>query len=327
MTKKHLFAMSAVLLALASCKRDLQSDLTPTPVASSVQTEYRTGELKSTRTDGTDALTATTTLEAETAVLSGAKVASNQAGYTGTGFVDYINATGDYIEWTVNAPAAGSFLLQFRYANGGTTNRPLKLQVNGAVVAASLSFSPTGGWTKWTLSSSSANLIAGANKIRLTTIGSNGPNVDHLVNSATTTTTFTTQQQEVLTLINQRRAAGCYCGSTFYPKVAPLKLDSRLNTAATLHAQDMATNNYFSHTGRDGSQPWDRISRQGYSWSYAGENIAAGYSTSSAVVEGWINSPGHCANIMSPNFTDLGVGYSTGGTYRYYWVTNFARPR
>jgi hypothetical protein len=127
-----------------------------------------------------------TTFEAEKAVLKGAVAASNQPGYTGTGFAHYVNASGDYIEWTVNTPAAGLFLLKFRYANGGTTNRPLKLQVNTTIVAAKLAFSSTGGWATWSLSSSAVNLIAGANKIRLTTIGSNGPNVDNLNYGSTT---------------------------------------------------------------------------------------------------------------------------------------------
>ncbi len=124
------------------------------------------------------------TYEAEQAVLSGAMVATNRPGYTGSGFADYINATGDYVEWTVNAADAGSFSLQFRYANGGTSNRPLKLQVNGTTVAASLAFSPTGGWSNWSVSSADANLIAGANKIRLTAIGSSGPNIDNLTYSS-----------------------------------------------------------------------------------------------------------------------------------------------
>jgi hypothetical protein len=123
---------------------------------------------------------AQTTYEAEQALLSGAVVISNQPGYTGSGFADYVNNSGAYIEWTVNAAAAGSFLLQFRYANGGTANRPLQLKVNGTIVASGQAFSPSGGWATWTLSSSAANLISGANKIRLTTIGYNGPNVDNL---------------------------------------------------------------------------------------------------------------------------------------------------
>jgi uncharacterized protein YkwD len=159
---------------------------------------------------------------------------------------------------------------------------------------------------------------AGANE-RTTAL----PSLD-VAQSATATTT---QQQDVLTLINQKRTAGCNCGTTYYPPARPLTLDNRLNSAADAHATDMTTHNFFSHTGSDGSQPWDRMTRAGYSWSYAGENIGAGYSTASAAVQGWINSPGHCANIMNPNFTNLGVGYSTGGTYRYYWVTDFAKPR
>jgi uncharacterized protein YkwD len=145
--------------------------------------------------------------------------------------------------------------------------------------------------------------------------------------SITIATATTTQQQSVLTLMNQKRASGCNCGTKWYPKVAPLTLNDKLNKAANVHATDMATKNFFSHTGSDGSQPWTRITQQGYYWSYAGENIAAGYSTTSAVVQGWINSPGHCANIMNPNFTNLGVGYATGGSYRYYWVADFAKPR
>jgi hypothetical protein len=107
-------------------------------------------------------------------------VATSQTGYTGTGYADYINASGDFIEWTLNTAAAGSFSLQFRYANGATTNRPLQLKVNGTTVAASLAFSPTGGNGIWAVSSATANLIGGTNKIRLTTIGSNGPNIDNL---------------------------------------------------------------------------------------------------------------------------------------------------
>jgi hypothetical protein len=120
------------------------------------------------------------TLQAEGAALSGPVVTANQAGYTGTGFADYVNATGDYIEWTVNAATPGSFSLQFRYANGGSTNRPLQLRVNETVVAASLAFAPTGGWTTWSLSSATVNLISGPNKVRLTSIGANGPNLDNL---------------------------------------------------------------------------------------------------------------------------------------------------
>lgn len=125
--------------------------------------------------------TATSTLyQAENAVLFGAVVSTIHAGYTGTGFVDYINPTGDYIEWTVSVPAAGSYTLDFRYGNGGTTNRPLALSVNQTVVNGSLAFPSTGTWTNWTISSAPVSLNAGTNLIRLTATGSSGANIDSL---------------------------------------------------------------------------------------------------------------------------------------------------
>ncbi len=121
------------------------------------------------------------TLEAENAVLQGAFVATSQTGYTGAGFADYANATGDYIQWTVTANTAGSAYLKFRYANGGTTNRPLELRVNGAVVSGpGLPFAPSGGWSTWVNQTVTVGLNAGSNTIRLSTIGTHGPNVDHL---------------------------------------------------------------------------------------------------------------------------------------------------
>ncbi len=139
----------------------------------------------------------------------------------------------------------------------------------------------------------------------------------------------TTQQQEVLTYINQARSQPCRCGTTTYPAVPALTLDAQLNTASDKFAVDLATYNYFSHTGRDGSQPWDRMTREGYIWRAAGENIAAGYATTRAVVNGWLASPGHCRNIMSANFKNVGVGYgySASSTYKQYWVTDFGTKR
>ena len=139
----------------------------------------------------------------------------------------------------------------------------------------------------------------------------------------------TTQQQEILTYINQARSRPCQCGTTTYPAVPALTLDSRLNTASDKFALDLATYNYFSHTGRDGSLPWDRMTREGYIWRAAGENIAAGYTTTRSVVDGWLRSEGHCKNIMSANFKNVGVGYaySASSTYKHYWVTDFGTLR
>ncbi|MBO0931553.1 CAP domain-containing protein [Fibrella aquatilis] len=136
-------------------------------------------------------------------------------------------------------------------------------------------------------------------------------------------------QQEILTYLNAARSKSCLCGSTTYPAVPALALNTKLTTASDKFALDLATYNYFSHTGRDGSQPWDRMTREGYVWRAAGENIAAGYPTARAVVDGWLKSPGHCANIMSANFKEVGVGYAytTTSTYKHYWVTDFGTQR
>jgi len=143
--------------------------------------------------------------------------------------------------------------------------------------------------------------------------------------SVAATAAFTPVQEEILLYVNQARSKPRQCGSTTCPAVAPLVLNDQLNAAAQKYATDMATYNYFSHTGRDGSKPWDRMKREGCTWRYAGENIAAGYTTARAVVDGWLRSPGHCANLMGKNFNELGVGYAYGAlsTYKHYWVQDF----
>jgi hypothetical protein len=135
-----------------------------------------------TRANGTATSTSNTVkiVQAENATFSGAIVNTNQTGYNGTGFIDFVNNSGDYLEWTVNVPTAGTYDLSFRYALP-TGGRPLELKVNGTVKIASLDFPATGLWTTWENLSTSQQLIAGNNTIRLTTIGSNGGNFDELV--------------------------------------------------------------------------------------------------------------------------------------------------
>jgi uncharacterized protein YkwD len=142
------------------------------------------------------------------------------------------------------------------------------------------------------------------------------------------TSTLAAYQQEVLDLTNQARAAGATCGGVRYAPVGPVTAEPRLARAAVAHAVSMAGEDYFSHTGSDGSSAGDRISAQGYRWRTWGENIAAGYPTPSAVVRGWLASAGHCRNLMNGAFTQLGVGYGTdaGSTYGSYWVQVFASP-
>ncbi|MEO1559704.1 MAG: CAP domain-containing protein, partial [Cyanobacteria bacterium J06632_19] len=109
----------------------------------------------------------------------------------------------------------------------------------------------------------------------------------------------------------------------------PLTLNGDLSESAQLHSEDMAVNDFFSHTGSNGTRVSDRTKSAGYELSYVGQNIAAGYITAEEVVRGWINSPPHSENLLNPNFQEIGVGYynlanDTGIiNYNNYWAQDF----
>lgn len=134
---------------------------------------------------------------------------------------------------------------------------------------------------------------------------------------------------DVLTLVNQVRARGATCGGEAMPAVGSLRMNAPLRTAARNHAIDMATHDYFDHDSQDGTTAFERMTSAGYGWSTAGENIAAGSGTAQGVMDQWMNSPGHCKNIMSGAFVDIGIGYrmQAGSAYTHYWVQDFGSPR
>ncbi|WP_165795232.1 CAP domain-containing protein [Deinococcus koreensis] len=137
------------------------------------------------------------------------------------------------------------------------------------------------------------------------------------------TTPSGTFAQRVLALTNAARAQARTCGTASYAATTPLAYNAALEKAAQAHAADMAAKNYFSHTSQDGRSFSQRITAAGYSWTRIAENIAAGQTTPDSVVAGWLQSPGHCANIMNPALRELGVGYAQGGSYGHYWVQDF----
>jgi uncharacterized protein YkwD len=119
----------------------------------------------------------------------------------------------------------------------------------------------------------------------------------------------------VLAATNAERAkAGC----------SALRMDDRLRTAARLHSEDMVNSGYFSHTSPDGSGPGERLRAVGYptdrGWA---ENIARGYRTVESVMDGWMNSDGHRANILNCKMQALGVGVARAGNGRLTWTQNF----
>jgi uncharacterized protein YkwD len=131
----------------------------------------------------------------------------------------------------------------------------------------------------------------------------------------------------VVDLVNDARSKSRRCGSEKFAAALPLSPSSQLTDAAEAHARDMARRNYFEHRGRDGREPRDRVLRSGYRFRLTGENIAYGPESAEEVVAGWLDSPGHCANLMDPRFEHIGVGVATGKKRgRIYWVQTFGAP-
>jgi uncharacterized protein YkwD len=127
-------------------------------------------------------------------------------------------------------------------------------------------------------------------------------------------------EQQVVTLVNQERArVGCHA----------LSVNPILVTVARDHSKDMAVNNYFDHNSPDGRTPFQRMSDAGYKYSTAAENIAAGQTTAAAVMDAWMNSAGHRANILNCDLQQLGVGRydRQGSKYGVYWTQDFGTPR
>lgn len=113
----------------------------------------------------------------------------------------------------------------------------------------------------------------------------------------------TTTTAQVVALANKERgAAGC----------GPLKEDAQLTDAAQRHSDDMAARDFFEHTNPDGAGPGQRVTDAGYHWSTYGENIARGQQTPASLMESWMNSPGHRANILNCDFKDIGIGIHQG---------------
>lgn len=133
---------------------------------------------------------------------------------------------------------------------------------------------------------------------------------------------------QVLRLVNEARSQPRRCGDRSFGAAGPLQLDAQLGEAAARHAAEMARHSYMAHEGRDGSSPDQRITRTGYRWRSVGENVAAGQPSAAEVVRDWVASPVHCANLMNPGFTEMGIAYAVnnGSESGIYWTQTFGRP-
>ncbi len=133
-------------------------------------------------------------------------------------------------------------------------------------------------------------------------------------------------QDEVNTARSEARTCGKYGD---FPAASAITWDDVLRQAADGHSQDMAKVNFFSHTGSNGSTLGDRVKAVGYSYSLVGENLAAGQTSSKSAVDDWIGSEGHCKNLMTADFTEIGAAcaYSDSADYKRYWTLVLGKPR
>ena len=131
--------------------------------------------------------------------------------------------------------------------------------------------------------------------------------------------------QKVLDLINTARTQPRQCGTQAFTAAEALTWNATLATAAQSHSRDMANNNYLDHKDRNGGTPGDRAELAGFIGQQIGENIAAGQDTPNKVVEGWLASPGHCANLMNAQFRELGAAYAVDpkSDAAIYWTAVF----
>ncbi|TRZ91567.1 MAG: CAP domain-containing protein [Rhodocyclaceae bacterium] len=138
-----------------------------------------------------------------------------------------------------------------------------------------------------------------------------------------------TAGQRVLDLVNEARSTRRNCGNKAFNEARPVSWNDILAEASRLHAEDMAHFNYLDHGGRDGSTPALRVERAGYRYRAMGENIAGGQTKPEDAVTAWIKSPPHCANLMNPAFTEMGVAFAVDRTSKLgvYWAQEFGAPR
>ncbi|MGY2893505.1 CAP domain-containing protein [Deinococcus sp. UYEF24] len=156
--------------------------------------------------------------------------------------------------------------------------------------------------------------------------GTNAP-VAAVPAAPVTSQAISADEQTIMDAVNVARASARTCGTTAFAATTPLTWNAQLAAAAKVHSDDMAQNGYrgtatdadAAHVGSDGSTPQQRITQAGYVWKVSGENVAAGYTIGGAfdVVAAWLNSPGHCSNIMNPKYKEMGVSYVFNDKMKY----------
>lgn len=188
-----------------------------------------------------------------------------------------------------------------------------------AVLSASLLLSASAATTHQVVRGDTMWKIAVKYEVGLSEIKSANQNIKNpdliypgqILKIPTTDNSITAYEREVIRLVNEHRRAN---------GLADLSYDWELSRVARIKSQDMRDNGYFAHNSPTYGSPFNMMKSFGIKYRSAAENIARGYATPKAVVDGWMNSSGHRANILNPSFTHIGVGYASDGNY---WTQMF----
>lgn len=182
----------------------------------------------------------------------------------------------------------------------------------------------------------SARYCEGVNDLKLVELGVHQSGVETwIVMASRTEMPFAALQnptavaQRVFELVNSARAEPRRCGRQQFAAAPPLSFSTTLTAAASVHSLDMAERGSLGHEGSDGSVSGERMTRAGYEWQASGENVAAGQPNAESAVAAWLGSPGHCATLMEPRFTETGIAFALapGKNPSVYWTQVFAAPR
>jgi uncharacterized protein YkwD len=150
-----------------------------------------------------------------------------------------------------------------------------------------------------------------------------------LANDAYRCEDFEVTKEKMVMLINRARARSRNCGYKIFTPAGMVTWNPTLARAALEHSVDMATGDFVSHIGSDGSHVGERVRKLGYEWVIVGENISAGRESSEEVVAGWLKSPEHCENIMTAGYTEIGAAcfHNKDTKNKTYWTVVFASPK
>lgn len=129
-------------------------------------------------------------------------------------------------------------------------------------------------------------------------------------------------QKEMLNAVNEIREKGCMCGNENMPPVAKLRWNDKLAKAAQVHSDYMFDNKTMTHEWKDGTNLVQRVTAQAYTYRFVAENVAHNQRSVNQVMAAWLNSPGHCKNIMSADATEMGAAVNN-----WYWTQVFGSPR